>query len=121
MQVAAAISGAGGQTPLFLGSWGSYSINDVSAIMPVFFGGGNDDYARDPEMQKLMPKAAAAPIRKRARRPKRRHRASTENAYWLPLHTYVTTYGFSRQLNFKPYRGRVAALLPGELEIGRWG
>ena len=22
----------------------------------------------------------------------------------MPLHTYVNTYGFSKQLNFKPYR-----------------
>ncbi len=30
-------------------------------------------------------------------------RRATEQAYWLPLHTYVTTYGFSRQLNFQPW------------------
>ena len=27
----------------------------------------------------------------------------TEQAYWLPVSTYVQTYAFSRQLNFKPY------------------
>ena len=27
----------------------------------------------------------------------------TEKAYWLPLHTYVTTYAFSKQLDFKTY------------------
>ena len=37
-----------GQNPLYAGSWGSYSVNDVSAILPFFFGGGGDDYARDP-------------------------------------------------------------------------
>ena len=31
-------------------------------------------------------------------------RRATENAYWLPMHTYVTTYGFSRQLNFQPWK-----------------
>ncbi|MCB4824402.1 ABC transporter substrate-binding protein [Roseicella aerolata] len=105
MQVAAAIQRSWqGTTPLFLGSWGSYSINDVSAIMPVFFGGGNDDYVRDAEMQKYMleggssmdPEARKEAYGKAIRR-------ATENAFWLPLHTYVTTYGFSRQLNFKPY------------------
>jgi peptide/nickel transport system substrate-binding protein len=105
MQVAAAIQRSWqGQTPLFLGSWGSYSINDVSAIMPVFFGGGNDDYVRDAEMQKLMLEGGSTTD------PEARKKAysaaikrATENAFWLPLHTYVTTYGFSRQLNFKPY------------------
>jgi hypothetical protein len=24
-------------------------------------------------------------------------------AYWAPLHTYVTTYGHSKQLDFTPY------------------
>jgi len=27
----------------------------------------------------------------------------TEQAYFLPLHTYVTTYGYSKQLDFSPY------------------
>ena len=27
----------------------------------------------------------------------------TENAYIQPLYTSVTTYGFSKQLDFKPY------------------
>ena len=27
----------------------------------------------------------------------------TEQAYWVPLHTYVTTYAFSKQLDFTPY------------------
>ena len=30
-------------------------------------------------------------------------RRVSEQMYWLPLHTYVTTYAFSRQLNFKPF------------------
>ena len=28
----------------------------------------------------------------------------TEQAYWSPLHTYVTTYGHAKQLDFTPYR-----------------
>ena len=28
---------------------------------------------------------------------------ATEEAYWLPLHTYVTTYGYTKTLNFTPY------------------
>ena len=31
-------------------------------------------------------------------------RRSTEQAYWLPLHTYVTTYGYTKQLNFQTWR-----------------
>ncbi|HUZ62589.1 MAG TPA: ABC transporter substrate-binding protein, partial [Acetobacteraceae bacterium] len=47
LQVGAAVQKViSGQAPLDLGSWGSYSINDVSAILPYFFGGGTSDYAR---------------------------------------------------------------------------
>jgi peptide/nickel transport system substrate-binding protein len=28
---------------------------------------------------------------------------ATEQAYWVPLHTYVTTYGLSRNLELKTY------------------
>jgi peptide/nickel transport system substrate-binding protein len=93
-----------GQNPLYLGSWGSYSVNDVSAILPFFFTFGGDDYARDPVLKELVLKGGATndPDERR-----RNYGAAikriTENAYWLPLHTYVTTYGVSRQLNFKPY------------------
>ena len=38
-----------------MGSWGSYSINDVSAIFPVMFGAGAlDNYSKDPELEKLI-------------------------------------------------------------------
>ena len=52
LQVAALIQRAkAGELRAYLGSWGSYSINDVSAILPIFFDGGADDYARDPDVQ----------------------------------------------------------------------
>ena len=55
LQVAALIQRAkAGELRAYLGSWGSYSINDVSAFMPNFFDGGADDYARDPDVQKWL-------------------------------------------------------------------
>ena len=30
-------------------------------------------------------------------------RRLTEQAFWLALNNYVTTYAFSKQLNFKPF------------------
>src|SRR6185369_5797935 len=105
LQVAAAIQRAWrGENPLYLGSWGSYSVNDVSAILPVMFGGGNDDYARDPEMQKLITEGGASSdpaVRKKAY--SATIKLATEKAYWVPLHTYVNTYGFSKQLVFQPW------------------
>ena len=91
-----------GENPLYAGSWGSYSINDVSAILPVMLGGGNDDYARDPQLQKLIAEGGNSndeAVRKKAY--SAAIKLATEQAYWLPLHTYVNTYGFVKTLEFR--------------------
>ena len=92
-----------GTAPLFLGSWGSYSINDVSAILPYFFDGGDNDYARDPNLQALIEQGGGTTSPDQRRQ---YYRAAIkqigEQALWLPLHTYVANYAFSRTLNFKP-------------------
>jgi len=105
LQVAALIQRSNaGELRTQLGSWGSYSINDVSAILPNYFDGGAVDYARDPQVTKWVLEGGSSndpEVRKKAYAAAI-HRI-TEQAYWLPLHTYVTTYGFSKQLDFSPY------------------
>jgi peptide/nickel transport system substrate-binding protein len=93
-----------GELRMYFGSWGSYSINDVSAILPNFFDGGADDYARDPDVIKWVAEGGSsndADVRKKA------YSAAvqriTERAYWAPLFTTVTTYGHSKALDFTPY------------------
>ena len=105
LQVSAVIQrGIEGNIPLSLSNWGSYSINDVSAFLPFFFTGSSQDYARDPELQKLIEQGSAST------NPDERRKAYsaaikiiTEKMYFLPMYTQVVTYGMSRQLNFKPY------------------
>jgi peptide/nickel transport system substrate-binding protein len=105
LQVATAIQRAWkGENPLYFGSWGSYSINDVSANMPNFFTGGNDDYARDSQLQQLLERGGST------NEPGERKLAyaaaikiATEQAYWVPMFTFVTIYAYSKQLNFTPY------------------
>ena len=105
LQVAALIQRSNaGELRTQLGSWGSYSINDVSAILPNYFDGGAVDYARDSQVTKWVLEGGSSndpEVRKKAYAAAI-HRI-TEQAYWLPLHTYVTTYGFSKQLDFSPY------------------
>ncbi len=93
-----------GQDPLDLSSWGSYSVNDVSAILPNFFAFTGNDYTRDPELKKLVESGGATVD------PDQRRKAYsaaikliTEKAYWMPMFTHTVTYGFSKQLNFKSY------------------
>lgn len=93
-----------GKTPIYAGSWGSYSINDVSAILPVFFDGGGNDYSRDAEVQRLVQAGGATTDADQRRSAySAALRRISDQMYWLPLSTYVTTYAFSRQLNFKPF------------------
>jgi peptide/nickel transport system substrate-binding protein len=105
LQVGAAVQRTiDGKTPLDAGTWGSYSVNDVSAILPFFFGGGGNDYARDPEVEHLVDKGGATTDPDERRKDySAALRRIADQMYWLPLSTYVTTYAFSRQLNFKPY------------------
>jgi peptide/nickel transport system substrate-binding protein len=106
LQVAPAIDKAHkGQAPLYMGSWGSYSINDVSAIMPVMMGAGSlDNYSRDPGLEKLIAEGGNSSdpaVRRKAY--SAAVKIATEQAYWLPINTYVNTYAFSRELDFKTY------------------
>jgi peptide/nickel transport system substrate-binding protein len=105
LQVAAAIQRAWkGETPLYFGSWGSYSINDVSANMPNFFTFGNDDYARDAELKHLLEEGGSSnePGKRKAAY-SAAIRIVTEKAYWVPMFTFVTIYAHSKQLSFTPY------------------
>jgi peptide/nickel transport system substrate-binding protein len=105
LQVAAVTQRAkAGELRAYLGSWGSFSINDVSAFMPNFFDGGADDYARDPDVIKWLVEGGSSndeEVRKKAY--SAAIRRITEQAYFLPLYTFVTIYGYSRQLDFTPY------------------
>ena len=92
-----------GRNPLDSGSWGSYSINDASAFLLYFFTGGDEDYARDPEVVRLLAEASATTDADQRRRSySAAIRRITEQAYMLPLFTFVTNYSMTRQLNFKP-------------------
>jgi peptide/nickel transport system substrate-binding protein len=98
-----------GKNPIDFGNWGSYSVNDISAFLPQFYSGATDgfstnDFAHDATLQALV-KAGGTSTDPAER--KKNYSAAikriTEQAFWLPLHTYVTTYGISRQLDFKAY------------------
>jgi len=93
-----------GRNPLDLGSWGSYSINDASAFLPVFFTFGGQDYARDPVVRDLLLQGGnnTDPDVRRGAYSAAIKRI-TEQAYYMPLFTFVTTYAQSRTLNFKPF------------------
>jgi peptide/nickel transport system substrate-binding protein len=92
-----------GESPLSMGSWGSYSINDVSAFMPYFFTGGPNDYTRNPAIAALVREGGSVTdLDQRRKAYSQAIKLITTDADFLPLFTYVKTYGFARDLAFKP-------------------
>ena len=106
LQVGAVIQrSAAGQNPMEAGSWGSYSINDASAFLPYYFSGTPQDYTRDPEVIRLVLEGGSVvdPDKRREAYSAAIKRI-TENADYMPLFTFVTTYAMNKGLNFKTFR-----------------
>jgi peptide/nickel transport system substrate-binding protein len=105
LQIGAAIQlSQGGKAPLYSGSWGSNSVNDISAFMPYWLGGDLNDYARDPEVQSLLKKAGATidpELRRQAY--SEAIRLATERVDFITLFSDVRYVAFSKQLNFQGF------------------
>jgi peptide/nickel transport system substrate-binding protein len=93
-----------GKVALSQQSWGSFSINDVSAATPVFFSGLPDDVARDGEVRELLQRGDTSTD------PQVRRQAYAkalgliqERAYALPLYSLPALYGASADLVFAAY------------------
>jgi len=85
-------------------TWGSYSIQDVSAITSVFFNGGEDDVTHDAEVTADIHQGDSSvdpEIRKEAYG--RALRRIAEQAYWLPLYSLTSVYAYSKSLDFRPW------------------
>jgi peptide/nickel transport system substrate-binding protein len=92
-----------GASPFNFGTWGSYSINDVSAITSHFQKGTKDDYARDPEVIKQLEigdTSVDAKVRKDAYKAALTRIA--DQAYIFPLWSYNTNYAFTKDVDFTP-------------------
>jgi peptide/nickel transport system substrate-binding protein len=105
LQIGAAIQLAqSGKAQLYSGSWGSNSMNDITAFMPNWLGGGLDDYARDADVHALLKKAGSTidpEVRRQAY--SEAIRLATERVDFIPLFSDVRYVAFSKQLNFKGF------------------
>jgi peptide/nickel transport system substrate-binding protein len=99
----------GGKIALRHGAFGSWSINDVSITMEGFFQGVEEDTTRDQQLIEWNREAGQIVDQERRKElySMALNRVAAE-AYWVPLHTYVTLYAFSADLNFKPQPDEVA-------------
>jgi len=87
---------------LYFGTWGSSSINDVTAIMGNWFQGGADDQSKDQQVIALMNKGNTTDeeVRKEAYAAALKRIAS--EALALPLFNWAYNYAFTDQLSFTP-------------------
>jgi len=90
-----------GKTPLYLMDWGSYSINDMSAITSRFFTQGPDDFAMDDEVKAWLEAGdnSSDPEERQENYAKAIERI-TSRLYWLPMFSHVRNHGFVDDLNF---------------------
>lgn len=90
----------GNAAPIIVDDWGSFSIDDVSAILPTFYNGGADDYTMDAGLtaainnggsttDKAAREAAYATALKRI----------ADQAYTIPLFTMPVNYVFNSALD----------------------
>jgi len=97
-----------GKAPLAIWTWGSFSINDISAGVSVFHKFQADDTGRDPEVRDLMEHGDSVVD------PQERKAAYTkalgliaECAYVVPLYTIPTYYVAAKDLIFTAYPDEV--------------
>jgi peptide/nickel transport system substrate-binding protein len=93
-----------GKASLTHQTWGSFSVNDVSAAVSVFHKFTPDDVNRDAEVRDLLEKgdsSVEAAVRKQAYA--RALALIAERAYVLPMYTLPTYYVGAKDLNFTAY------------------
>ena len=85
-------------------TWGSFSVNDVSASTPVYFTMGPEDVNRDPEIRDVLKKgdnSVDPNVRKEAY--KKGLQLIAERAYVVPLWSLPVYYAATSDLVFKAY------------------
>ncbi len=92
-------------------TWGSFSVNDVSASIPVWFGGEADDITRDKEAQELLKhgnNSVDPKVRQQAYQQALKRIA--DNAWSVPLWSLPVYYVASKEQNFTAYPDEMVRL-----------
>jgi peptide/nickel transport system substrate-binding protein len=95
---------ASGKAMLTHQTWGSFSVNDVSAATPNYFAFRSEDITRDPEVRDLLAKgdnSVDPEVRKEAYQGALKLIA--DKAYAVPLYSLPVYYVATSDLNFKAY------------------
>jgi len=97
-----------GTTPMFLMDWGSYSMNDMSAITSHFFKKGPDDFAMDDEVAAWLEAGdTSTDDAVRKENYAKAIQKITAEVYWLPMFNHVRNYAYNEKLDFTPYQDEI--------------
>lgn len=92
-----------GEVPLSFQTWGSYSINDASAMVSQFFKHGSLDTARDDQvLADLNIADSATDPDIRVEHYTAAIKRITDEAYWAPMFSYNTNYVFTKEVAYTP-------------------
>ena len=85
-------------------TWGSFSVNDVSASTPVYWKFQPDDVSRDPEVRDVLERGdSSVDPNTRKEAYAKALKMIAERAYSLPLYSLPTYYVATKDLSFIPY------------------
>lgn len=89
-------------------TWGSFSVNDVSAITPVYFKFQADDLTRDDKVRDLL-EAGDTSVNPSVRQSAYKHALTriAEQAYIVPLYSLPVYYAHSKELDFRPHADEI--------------
>ncbi len=92
-----------GEVPLSFLTWGSYSINDASAMVSQFFKHGKLDFARDDEvLAELTAADSGTNPEERIEHYGNALKRIADEAYWAPMFSYNTNYVFNAGMAYTP-------------------
>ncbi len=92
-----------GEVPLAFLTWGSYSINDASAMVSQFFKHGSLDDARDDQvLADLNVADSSTDPEVRIENYAKAIDRITSQAYWAPMFSYNTNYVFTKEVSYSP-------------------
>ncbi|AVO39687.1 ABC transporter substrate-binding protein [Pukyongiella litopenaei] len=90
-------------SPVSFQTWGSYSINDTSAITSQFFKFGSLDDSRDQEIKDWLDVAdSSTDPAEREEYYRKALQKIADQAYWVPMFSYNTNYVFTKEVAYTP-------------------
>ena len=89
---------------LVMNTWGSYGVNDISNITGQHFRMEYNDFARDQAVTDWLNEGDnSIDDAKRREVYSKALKRIADQAYWLPLFSWVANYAFDKDLDFTPY------------------